>query len=354
MSMRIENLKAKMARENLDSLLITDMKNIYYLTGFSGTAGTIFLTKTRNIFMTDSRYSEMARGIISGFEIIETRDAISMLTELSIADNVKNVGFEDTVDYAFFKRLSEATPQMELFATANYLLELRQIKDSSEIRTIQKACEIADEAFSEALKFIEPGRTEIEVANFLDFKMRDMGASGISFDTIVASGKRSSLPHGVATHKMIEFGDVVTIDFGCYYEHYASDMTRTIFVGAVDDKMAEIYHTVQKANQLLIEQARSGMTYADYDRVPREVIETAGFGKYFTHGIGHGLGLDVHEIPYFSQAMLEPVLQSGMVVTDEPGIYLPEFGGVRIEDDVLITDNGCEVLTKAPKELIVI
>ena len=243
---------------------------------------------------------------------------------------------------------------MELFATTNYLLELRQIKDSSEIRTIQKACEIADEAFSEALKFIEPGRTEIEVANFLDFKMRDMGASGISFDTIVASGKRSSLPHGVATHKMIEFGDVVTIDFGCYYEHYASDMTRTIFVGSVDDKMAEIYHTVQKANQLLIEQARSGMTYADYDRVPREVIETAGFGKYFTHGIGHGLGLDVHEIPYFSQAMLEPVLQSGMVVTDEPGIYLPEFGGVRIEDDLLITDNGCEVLTKAPKELIVI
>lgn len=351
---RIEQLKTKMLKENLDALLITDMKNIYYLTGFSGTAGTVFLTKTRNIFMTDSRYSEMAHELISGFEIIETRNPLSLLTGLSATDKAKNIAFEDTIDYAFFKNLQNSVGEIELFATTNYLLELRQVKDESEIKSIRTACQIADEAFRASLKFIEPGRTEIEIANFLDFKMRELGASGISFDTIVASGKRSSLPHGVATHKMIEFGDAVTMDFGCYFEHYASDMTRTIFVGNVDDKMAEIYHTVRRANEALINEVQAGMAYADYDRVPREVIEQAGYGEYFTHGIGHGLGLDVHEIPYFSQLMTEPVLQKNMIVTDEPGIYLPKFGGVRIEDDLLITENGCEVLTNAPKELIVI
>ncbi|WP_353891646.1 Xaa-Pro peptidase family protein [Lactococcus lactis subsp. lactis] len=352
--MRIEKLKAKMLTENIDSLLITDMKNIFYLTGFSGTAGTVFLTAKRNIFMTDSRYSEMARGLISDFEIIETRDPISLLTDLSASESIKNIAFEETVDYAFFKRLSDATPGLELLATSNLVLELRQFKDDTEIDLIKKACAIADEAFMSALKFIEPGRTEIEVANFLDFKMRDLEASGISFETIVASGKRSSLPHGVATSKMIQFGDPVTIDFGCYYEHYASDMTRTIFVGSVDDKMRTIYETVRKANEALIKEVKAGMTYAEYDKVPRTVIEEANFGQYFTHGIGHGLGLDVHEIPYFNQSMTENHLEAGMVITDEPGIYIPEFGGVRIEDDLLVTENGCEVLTKAPKELIVI
>ncbi|MDU4036178.1 MAG: aminopeptidase P family protein [Lactococcus lactis] len=343
-----------MLTENIDSLLITDRKNIFYLTGFSGTAGTVFLTQKRNIFMTDSRYSEMARGLIKNFEIIETRDPISLLTELSASESVKNMAFEEAVDYAFFKRLSKAATKLDLFSTSNFVLKLRQIKDESEISLIKKACEIADEAFMSALRFIEPGRTEIEVANFLDFKMRDLEASGISFETIVASGKRSSLPHGVATSKMIQFGDPVTIDFGCYYEHYASDMTRTIFVGSVDDKMRTIYETVRKANEALIKQVKAGMTYAQYDNIPREVIEKADFGQHFTHGIGHGLGLDVHEIPYFNQSMTENQLKSGMIITDEPGIYLPEFGGVRIEDDLLVTENGCEVLTKAPKELIVI
>lgn len=352
--MRIEKLKAKMTAEHIDSFLITDMKNIFYLTGFSGTAGSILLTKNRNIFMTDSRYSEMAHQLISDFEILETRDVVGLLPELTTACAVQNMAFEDTVDYAFFKNLSAATAHIELFSTHNFLLELRQFKDENELSKIRKACAIADEAFEAALKFIEPGRSEIEVANFLDFKMRALGASGVSFETIVASGKRSALPHGVATNKIIDFSDAVTLDFGCYYEGYASDMTRTIFVGNVDEKMKEIYEVVHKANQALIDKAKAGMTYADYDKIPRDVIEQAGFGPYFSHGIGHGLGLDVHEIPYFSQAMTESILQENMVVTDEPGIYLPHFGGVRIEDDLLITDKGCEVLTKAPKALIVI
>lgn len=352
--MRIEKLRAKLAQENLDAMLITDMKNIYYLTGFSGTAGTIFITKSRNIFMTDSRYSEMARELIKDFEIIETRDAIGNLSALANAENVRKIAFEDTVDYAFFKQLSAALAHLELFATSNFIMELRQIKDADEIRRLRKACQISDDAFMDALKFIEPGRTEIEIANFLDFKMREFGASGVSFETIVASGHRSSLPHGVASHKTVEYGDAITLDFGCFYEHYASDMTRTIFVGEADPKMIEIYEIVKKANQALIDKAQVGLSYADFDRIPREIIEQAGFGKQFTHGIGHGVGLDIHEIPYFNQTMTSNFLQKNMIVTDEPGIYLAEFGGVRIEDDLLILENGCEVLTKAPKELIVI
>ncbi|WP_096816808.1 M24 family metallopeptidase [Lactococcus fujiensis] len=352
--MRIENVKSKMKIENLDGMLITDMKNIYYLTGFSGTAGTVFLTKTRNIFMTDSRYSEMAKSIISDFEIIETRDAISKLPELIKAEDLKTVGFEENVEYSFFNRLQGFLNEVELYATNNFLLELRQYKDENEIRKIRKAATIADEAFQAVLKFIEPGREEIEVANYLDFKMRELGASGVSFETIVASGKRSSLPHGVASHKVIEFGDPVTIDFGCFYNHYASDMTRTIFVGKADSKMSEIYQTVKEANHSLIEQAQKGLSFAQFDKIPRDVIEKAGYGQFFTHGIGHGLGLEVHEIPYFNQKMTNQFLEVGMVVTDEPGIYIPDFGGVRIEDDLLITETGCEVLTNAPKELIVI
>lgn len=352
--MRLEKLRAKLTAEQIDSFLVTDKQNIYYLTGFSGTAATVLLTKTRNIFMTDSRYTEMARSLIKDFEIIETRDPISLLTELSVSEQFKNMAFEETVDYAFFKRLSRSMTKIDLFSTSNFLLELRQVKDSNEIQKIRQACAIADQAFREVLKFIEPGRSEIDVANFLDFKMRALGASGISFETIVASGKRSALPHGVATHKLIEFGDPVTIDFGCYYHHYASDMTRTIFVGEVSDPLAEIYNIVHQANTTLIEQAKAGMTYATFDELPRAVIREAGYAAQFTHGIGHGLGLEVHEIPYFSAAMTQPLLKAGMVVTDEPGIYLPNQGGVRIEDDLLITEKGCEVLTNAPKELIVI
>lgn len=200
---------------------------------------------------------------------------------------------------------------------------------------------------------MEPGKTEIEVANFLDFKMRELGASATSFETIVASGLRSALPHGRATHKPIDFGDVVTVDFGCYYNHYASDMTRTFFVGDVNPKLKEIYHVVQNAQEAVIKACKAGLSYGEYDLAARQVIDTAGYAQAFTHGIGHGLGLDVHELPYFSKTSSLPLLEN-MVITDEPGIYLTGVGGVRIEDDLLITQDGVEVLTIAPKELIVL
>ncbi|GBG96327.1 M24 family metallopeptidase [Lactococcus termiticola] len=349
--MRLQAIRERLEQEGLDAIIITDMKNIFYLTGFSGTAGTVFITDKEQFLITDDRYFEMAKSLVVGVDVINSRNAIGYISE-HLALGLERIAFEDTVDYAFYKSLSQAF-EAELLARTDFLMELRQIKSEDEIRKMRKAADIADRAFTDVLNFIKAGKTEIEVANFLDFKMREYGASGLSFDTIVASGKRSSLPHGLATDKIIQVGDPITIDFGCYYEHYASDMTRTVFLGQAEPKMAEIYHLVKAANEALIAKARAGMKLSDYDAIPRQVIDQGGYANYFTHGIGHGLGLDVHEIPYFSKTA-KGEIKAGMVLTDEPGIYIPDFGGVRIEDDLLITENGCEVLTSSSKALTII
>ena len=350
---KLSSVRVRMQSENLDAIIITNLKNIYYLSAFWGTAGTILVTQKAQYLLTDSRYSIAAREATVDFEIVETREAFVEIAKLLKKEGVSQVGFEDGVTYAEFQTMQYQLAGLTLHATTSFIETQRQIKSPSEIATIKKACAISDQAFNDLLKFVEPGKTEIEIANFLDFKMRDLGASGISFDTIVASGKRSALPHGRATHKPIEFGDTVTVDFGCYYDHYASDMTRTFFVGEVSPKMQEIYHVVQQAQQAVTNISAPGLTYADYDRAARDMIETAGYGEAFSHGIGHGLGLDVHEIPYFSKTSQE-CLAEHMVITNEPGIYLENIGGVRIEDDLHITSQGVEVLTLAPKELIVL
>lgn len=350
---KLSSVRVRMQSENLDAIIITNLKNIYYLSAFWGTAGTILVTQKAQYLLTDSRYSIAAREATVDFEIVETREAFVEIAKLLKKEGVSQVGFEDGVTYAEFQTMQHQLAGLTLHATTSFIETQRQIKSPSEIATIKKACAISDQAFNDLLKFVEPGKTEIEIANFLDFKMRDLGASGISFDTIVASGKRSALPHGRATHKPIEFGDTVTVDFGCYYDHYASDMTRTFFVGEVSPKMQEIYHVVQQAQQAVTNISAPGLTYADYDRAARDMIEAAGYGEAFSHGIGHGLGLDVHEIPYFSKTSQE-CLAEHMVITNEPGIYLENIGGVRIEDDLHITSQGVEVLTLAPKELIVL
>ena len=227
------------------------------------------------------------------------------------------------------------------------------IKDETEIATIRRACQISDQSFIDVLDIIKPGQTtEMDVNHFLDHRMRQLGAEGASFEFIVASGYRSAMPHGRASEKVIQTGETLTLDFGCYYQHYVSDMTRTIHIGHVTDQEREIYDVVLRANKALIEQAKEGVTYREFDAIPREIINTAGYGANFTHGIGHGIGLDIHEYPYFGKS--DEAIKAGMVLTDEPGIYLDDKYGVRIEDDLLITETGCEVLTLAPKELIVI
>lgn len=350
---RLEKFERALKESDVDGILVTNLTNIYYLTGFHGTSATVFISGRRRIFVTDARYSLIAKKVVTGFDIVETRDAVTEIAKVIAEDGLKKLGFDSQVTFQYYQELTTVFSGYELVAMTNFVENLRMIKDEQEIATIRKACSISDKAFMDVLDFIKPGETtELAVANFLDFRMRNYGASGISFDTIAASGYRSAMPHGRASDKVIQSGEMLTLDFGCYYDHYVSDMTRTIHIGQVTDEEREIYDIVLKANQVLIEKAKAGLSYRDFDAIPRAVIDNAGYGTHFTHGIGHGIGLDVHEIPYFGKS--DEKIQAGMVLTDEPGIYLDGKYGVRIEDDLLITETGCEILTLAPKELIVI
>ncbi len=303
--------------------------------------------------MTDSRYTLIAKASVKGFDIIESRQALEEIAKIIKEDGLTKIGFDSQVTYGFYQGLSALFADYQLVAMSNFIEDLRMIKDETEIATIRRACQISDQAFIDVLDIIKPGQTtEMDVNHFLDHRMRQLGAEGASFEFIVASGYRSAMPHGRASEKVIQTGETLTLDFGCYYQHYASDMTRTIHIGHVTDQEREIYDVVLRANKALIEQAKEGVTYREFDAIPREIINTAGYGANFTHGIGHGIGLDIHEYPYFGKS--DEAIKAGMVLTDEPGIYLDDKYGVRIEDDLLITETGCEVLTLAPKELIVI
>lgn len=353
MQRRLERFDAKLAQSGLDALLVTGQKNIYYLTDFWGTNATVFITKNRRLFLTDSRYILIAKQSVHGFDIIESKDPLKDIVKIIEADKLETIGFDNQVSFAYYQGLQAIFEGYTLSPQSNFMEELRMIKDEKELATIRKACSISDRAFTDVLDFIKPGQTtELQVANFLDFRMREYGASGISFESIIASGYRSAMPHGVASEKVIQSGETLTMDFGCYYNHYVSDMTRTIHIGDTTDEEREIYDIVLRSNQALIDTAKAGMTRRDYDKVARDVIVEAGYGDHFTHGIGHGIGLDIHEIPYFGNS--DETIEAGMVLTDEPGVYLADKYGVRIEDDIIITENGCELITLAPKELIVL
>lgn len=353
MQRRLERFDAKLTQSGLDALLVTGQKNIYYLTDFWGTNATVFITKNRRLFLTDSRYTLIAKQSVHGFDIIETKDPLKDIVKIIEADKLETIGFDNQVSFAYYQGLQAIFEGYTLSPQSNFMEELRMIKDEKELATIRRACSISDRAFTDVLDFIKPGQTtELQVANFLDFRMREYGASGVSFESIIASGYRSAMPHGVASEKVIQSGETLTMDFGCYYNHYVSDMTRTIHIGDTTDEEREIYDIVLRSNQALIDAAKAGMTRRDYDKVARDVIVEAGYGDCFTHGIGHGIGLDIHEIPYFGNS--DETIEAGMVLTDEPGVYLADKYGVRIEDDIIITENGCELITLAPKELIVL
>lgn len=350
---RLITFEEKLSQSPAEAILVTGQKNVYYLTGFWGTAGTVFISKNRRLFLTDARYSLLARQTITDFDIIETRSALAEIVKIIKADKLSVIGFDSAITYSYYQELAATFADYRLLALTNFVEELRMIKDTDEIEAIRRACQISDRAFADVLDFIKPGQTsELDVANFLDFRMRKYGASGLSFETIVASGYRSAIPHGVAGDKVIQLGEMLTMDFGCYYNHYVSDMTRTIHIGVPTDEERTIYDIVLNSNRALIDILRPKMTRRDYDKAARDVIAAAGYGQAFTHGIGHGIGLDIHEIPYFGN--VEGRIESGMVITDEPGIYLDGKYGVRIEDDLLVTKDGCEMLTLAPKELIIL
>lgn len=351
---RMDKLRALMQKETIDGYLVTSPANLRYLTNFTGTAGLAVITLDKAFFLTDFRYTEQASEQVQAMTITQHQgDVVSEIVKLVESEGISALGFEDAFltysEYSVFEEVIDA----ELAPASGLIESLREQKDDGEIAIIEKACAIADEGFDHVLKMIRPGMTEIEVANQLDFYMRSLGATGTSFDTIVASGLRSALPHGVASEKMIEQGDLITLDFGCVYQGYVSDITRTFAIGDPGQQLKDIYQVVLAAQQKVLEVAQAGVTGAQLDAVARDVITDAGYGEAFGHSTGHGIGMEIHEGPNISRSNDVP-LKVGNVVTDEPGIYLAGLGGVRIEDDLVILAEGNRVLTQSPKELIIL
>lgn len=351
MNIRIKYLKEEMKKRDLDAVLIYKPENRRYISGFTGSAGFVLIKEDKNIFFTDFRYLEQASVQCSGFEIMEI-SRVKPVTDYLKEMNISKLGFEDDyIDFTTYSNFTSILENVSFIPLKGLMLSLRIIKDNDEIETIAKAASIADEAFKHILTFIKPGISERDVALELEYFMKKKGASSTSFDSIVASGKRSSLPHGVASDKLIEVGDFLTLDFGCMYNGYCSDMTRTLVVGKASDEQKKIYNIVLKAQLKALEAVKPGITGEELDKIARDIITEEGYGDKFGHGLGHGVGLEIHELPHVNSLGKNPFI-AGMVITDEPGIYIPDFGGVRIEDLVVVTEDGYKVLSNSPKELI--
>jgi Xaa-Pro aminopeptidase len=351
---KLEKLRSHFAELGIDGMLITNSYNRRYMTGFTGTAGVALIGETKAVFITDFRYVEQAAKQVQGYEIVQhTGLIVDEVAKQAAALGIKKLGFEqDNLSYATYKAYEKAV-DAKLVPVSGVVEKLRLIKSDSEIKILKEAAEIADAAFKHILDFIRPGIKEIDVANELEFFMRKNGAASSSFDIIVASGYRSALPHGVATDKVIEKGEFVTLDFGAYYKGYCSDITRTVAVGEVSDELKKIYQIVLEAQLRGMAGIKPGMTGREADALTRDYITEQGYGEYFGHSTGHGLGMEVHEGPALS-VRSDTVLEPGMVVTVEPGIYIAGLGGVRIEDDTVVTKDGNQSLTHSPKDLIIL
>lgn len=352
---RLAKLRAKLRELDVDAIIIASSINRRYLSNFTGSAGVLLLTHSDNILVTDFRYREQAPQQATAYTVIEHQGMIvNRLAELVATNGIKTLAFEqEHVTYAEYRMWDSLFTATELVPTNGIVEHIRIVKDEQELAIIQTAARMADDAFEHILSYIRPGITERDVALELEFFMRKQGATSTSFETIVASGERSALPHGIASERVIGNNEFVKLDYGAYYEGYCSDLTRTIVVGTPTAKHVEIYNVVAQAQQTALDNIRPGMTGREADAFAREVIQQAGYGDLFGHGTGHGIGMEIHEAPRLSP-MSDQVLEPGMVVTVEPGIYIAGFGGVRIEDDIVITDSGISVLTHAPKSLICI
>ncbi|MBQ7953314.1 MAG: aminopeptidase P family protein [Clostridia bacterium] len=338
-------------QKNLEAIIVTSPENLYYFSGFTGGEGLLVFTPEKKYIIVDGRYTIQAKEQTKDFEVIQ----YSVLPYKIVADmGFDKIGFEDkTISYNSFKMMSSAMPAVTLIGVSDELNEYRKVKSDEECKTIRRAEQIGDMAFEHILPFIKSGITEREIALELEYFMKKQGASALSFDTIVAVGERSALPHANLTDKKVEEGKVVLMDYGCVYNGYCSDMTRTVAVGYADDKTKNIYDIVLKAQLSAIDAIKAGVPNKDVDKIARDIIAGAGYGETFTHSLGHGVGLEVHEQPNLSPRS-EDALKTGNIVTVEPGIYIEGFCGVRIEDLVLVTEDGCENFTHSSKDFIIL
>ena len=351
MNSRLQRLQAVFEQHQIQALLVTKPENRLYLSGFTGSAGALVLTREQSVLFTDFRYIEQATKQAPQFEVIRHgQDFWASVAAWLNSQGIERLGFEsDFLTVEFYDKFKKIAPLLILCPVK--LDELRQVKDEAEQALLIKAVQIADQAFQQILPAIRVGVTEMEVAVELEYHMRQLGSAKPAFDTIAASGVRGSLPHGLASSRPIEAGDFITLDFGAVYEGYHSDMTRTVCVGKASDKQKELYQIVLAAQLAGVAAIKSGIACNEVDAAARRVIKAAGYGEFFGHGLGHSVGLAIHEEPRFSPTCAT-VLAENMVLSVEPGIYLPDFGGVRIEDLVVVSDTGCKVLTASSKELI--
>ncbi len=345
--------KLKTLFKTVDAVLLTSAHNLRYFTGFRGGEGIALITENARCLFVDSRYTVAAQAEAPEFDVIEygggrrNTEIGQRLKELA----VKRLGFEDHfLTVQEYQAFQAAWDEIVWQGCSKELEQMRMVKDEAELGYLRRAEQIGVEAYLAVLPMIKPGVTENEIAAELEYQMRRRGASGTSFETIVVSGVKSSMPHGKPDEKKIEMGDFVTMDFGCRFGGYCSDMTRTVVVGKASEEQHRIYETVQRAQQTGLDTIRAGISGKEADDAARAVIEKAGYGRYFGHSLGHGVGLLIHELPNLSP-MSEILLEPGMVVTCEPGIYIPGLGGVRIEDMVCVTEGGIENLTRLSKEL---
>ena len=343
-------MTAELARRRLDLLLVSRMVNIRYLTGFTGSNALLMLSGDRAVLYTDGRYRIQASE--------ETECRVKVVQGPLIPHAAKpltrgRLGFEAAhLTFEAYRTLKAHLPSQVAATPVDGLVEEhRMVKSEAEIDNMRRSAALAGKAFEQTLRHMRPGVRELDLAAEIDYRMRRLGAESPAFETIVASGARSALPHARPTAKVIGNGEIVLIDMGAFLDGYASDMTRTVFLGAASPKARRLYRAVLEAQEAAVEAARNGVTAKSVDRAARRVLRKAGLDKSFVHSTGHGLGLEIHESPRVARKV-ETQLKAGMAITVEPGVYLQGFGGIRIEDTIVVTRGGCEILTPTSKELI--
>ena len=349
---RVSRAVEILERQGLHACIIKGMDNIFYLTGFRGSEGTALVTRGDVVLMVDGRYITYAREAAEGCVVLETKGKDGTLDSLFRRYGVARTGFDSYhTSFETYRSWRDGSPSVEFVPLSNDIESLRQCKEPEEILAIQKAIRISTDAFTAVFDKIAPGRTEKEIASDLECAMRRLGAESASFETIVASGPRAALPHGQPTDKVLEAGEVVIIDFGCRVDGYCSDETCTVSLGQTTAQLQEIHDVVRNAQRKGIDAVKSGLPVRELDMIVRGFIEEKGYVEFFGHGTGHGVGIAVHEPPVVTNKG-EGLLEEHMIVTVEPGIYLPHVGGVRLEDMVLVKENGGEVLTRLRKDLL--
>jgi Xaa-Pro aminopeptidase len=350
---RLNRLLQRLDGHQVDGLLLTCPRSLRYITGYSGSNGCALVATGQAVFITDFRYQAQAEEQVRGFQRrIAKEELFKELATLEWLGKKRRLGFESThIAVEQMRQLGELLPAVELVPVKELVEAISIVKEAEEIEHIRQAVAIADAVFEEILSQMAPGMREVDLAAEIEYRMRRKGSERVAFDAIVVSGRRSALPHGEPGSFALRAGDLVTMDFGARVQGYCSDFTRTVVLGKATKKQREIYQVTLRAQRAAESAIGSAKSSRQVDAVAREIIAQAGYGEFFGHGLGHGLGLEVHEAPKLSPKS-DAILEPGMVVTVEPGIYLPELGGVRIEDVVVVREDGCEVLTQATKELI--